>query len=150
MVNEIYTIGFTKKTAEKFFELLINNNIDVVIDIRLNNTSQLAAFSKYPDIEYFLKKICNIKYIHDTNFAPEESTLKKYKKSEINWEKYVEEFELTMSRRKITRYIKDKYSNFTSQKICLLCSEPTVDKCHRGLVSKEFVKCFNYSSTINL
>lgn len=150
MVNEIFTIGFTKKTAEKFFELLKSNNIDVLIDIRLNNTSQLAAFSKYPDIEYFLEKICNIKYIHDNNFAPEESTLQRYKKNEINWKEYVEEFETTMSRREISKYIKDKYLYLANKKICLLCSEPTADKCHRGLVSKEFVKCFNYLNIINL
>lgn len=64
-MDELYTIGFTQKTAKKFFNLLRNNKIDIVIDVRLNNTSQLAGFSKYPDIEYFLNDLLNIKYIHD-------------------------------------------------------------------------------------
>ncbi len=52
-MNTIFTIGFTKKTAQAFFELLKNNKVNTVLDVRLNNTSQLAGFSKYPDIEFF-------------------------------------------------------------------------------------------------
>lgn len=68
----IYTIGFTKKSAKKFFGLLKENQIELLLDVRLNNTSQLAGFSKYPDIEFFLNEICQISYISDTHFAPEE------------------------------------------------------------------------------
>ena len=76
---KIYTIGFTKKTAEQFFSILNDNHIDIVVDVRLNNSSQLAGFSKYPDIEFFLDKICSIGYKHDLHFAPSESTLTRYK-----------------------------------------------------------------------
>ena len=68
----IYTIGFTKKCAKKFFGLLKENQIELLLDVRLNNTSQLAGFSKYPDIEFFLNEICQISYISDTHFAREE------------------------------------------------------------------------------
>lgn len=78
-MDNIYTIGFTKKSAEKFFGLLQKNGINILLDVRLNNTSQLAGFSKYPDIKYFLNQICNIQYISDTKFAPEEWILKDYK-----------------------------------------------------------------------
>ncbi|MEG0566355.1 MAG: DUF488 family protein, partial [Hungatella sp.] len=69
-MDKIYTIGFTKKSAEKFFDLLIRNNISIVLDIRLNNTSQLAGFSKFPDIKFFLEKIGGIDYLSDIRFAP--------------------------------------------------------------------------------
>ena len=42
----IYTIGFTQKSAEQFFEAIKKNNIELLIDVRLNNKSQLAGFSK--------------------------------------------------------------------------------------------------------
>jgi len=148
MMNVIYTIGFTKKTAEEFFGLLSDNKIEVVLDIRLNNTSQLSTFTKYPDIQYFLKEICNIEYIYDTNFSPTNLTLKKYKKKEIGWEEYIEEFIQTMKERKIKEYITLNY--ITNKKMCLLCSESRPDKCHRNLVAIEFKGVINNLEIIHL
>lgn len=133
---KLFTIGFTQKKAADFFGLLLKNEVKLVLDIRLNNTSQLAGFAKFPDIEYFLNRICNIKYIHDTFFSPEESTLEQYKKKRISWERYVEEFNNTMDERKIESYIREKYSN--PDHFCLLCSEPSAEKCHRRLVANKF------------
>lgn len=138
----------SQKNCTSFFELLKENNIDTVLDIRLNNTSQLAAFAKYPDIQYFLKEICNIKYIHDTNFSPTDLTLKRYKKKEISWDQYVEEFNQTMNERKINEYIKLNYK--INKKICLLCSEVTADQCHRRLVANNFNEVFNELEIIHL
>lgn len=145
---KMFTIGFTQKKAADFFGLLIKNEVKVVLDIRLNNTSQLAGFAKFPDIEYFLNRICKIKYIHDTFFSPEESTLNSYKKKQISWEQYVDEFNSTMSERKIVNYIREKYSN--PDRFCLLCSEPTADKCHRRLVANKFKEQFKDLEIIHL
>ncbi len=140
---KIFTIGFTKKTAQKFFELLKDSKIDTLIDVRLNNTSQLAGFAKMPDIEYFLKKIIGIKYIHDDTFAPTEKLLKDYKNRVISWEFYEETFNNIMKSRKIDEYILNKYSDFQDENICLLCSEDMPQKCHRGLVAHYFENLFN-------
>lgn len=147
-MKEIYTIGFTKKTAQKFFGLLIDNQIEIVLDIRLNNTSQLAGFAKYPDIEYFIHKICTAMYIHDTRFSPTEDTLKKYKKEDISWDQYVREFIQTMNEREIGDYIKSNYS--MNKRICLLCSEDTAIQCHRSLVANEFKEINNELKIIHL
>ncbi len=142
MINlrEMYTIGFTQKTAEDFFTSLTKNNIELILDIRLNNTSQLAAFSKYPDIKYFLREICNIEYIHDVLFSPDEITLKRYKSKEICWELYAKEFEETMIKRNINDHITKKYS--LNKNICLLCSESKPEHCHRSLVANKFITSF--------
>ena len=116
--------------------MLEKNNIDEVIDIRLNNTSQLAAFAKYPDIEFFLHRISNINYRHDVYFAPKEMTLKRYKKKEISWAQYKVEFAETMQNRNIGFYIKKHYSE--NKTYCLLCSEAEADFCHRKLVANIF------------
>ena len=138
----IYTIGFTKKTAEKFFGLISENNIEVLIDVRLNNTSQLAGFAKYPDIEYFSKSFLKIDYIHDITFAPTEELLKNYKSQNINWNEYEETFHQTMTKRKIKDYIKLNYKDFKDHNICLLCSEETADCCHRRLIAEYFSAVF--------
>lgn len=148
-MNNICTIGFTKKNAEDFFDLLQKNDVKLLIDVRLNNTSQLAGFSKFPDIKFFLDKICNIEYRHEVIFAPEESTLKRYKSKEIDWEQYVAEFNETMKKREIRNYILEKYSNI-SGKICLLCSEPTPEKCHRRLIAEIFSQVFSDIKIIHL
>lgn len=114
----------------------------------MNNTSQLAGFAKYPDIKYFLYEICNIDYIHDLEFSPAEVTLKKYKRKEITWSQYVEEFSQTMAERNIREYIQSNYS--IDKRICLLCSEPKADQCHRRLVGNEFREVFNEIDIVHL
>jgi uncharacterized protein (DUF488 family) len=139
-MKRIYTIGFTQKTAQEFFELLKNNHVEHVIDIRLNNTSQLAAFAKYPDIKYFLKAICNIEYVHDLDLAPTENIMKEYKNKKIDWQQYEKEFDTLLKQRNIDSYIKEKYSSMNH--VCLLCSEATADRCHRQLIAKKFADLF--------
>ena len=100
-MEKIFTIGFTKKTAQYFFELLIKNNVSTVLDIRRNNTSQLSGFSKYPDIEFFLKELCSINYMSDIKFAPTEQILKDYKSKKITWDEYIIQFNKLMKASKI-------------------------------------------------
>lgn len=137
-MNNIFTIGFTKKTAQAFFESLRNNEVNVILDIRLNNTSQLAGFSKFPDIKYFLEELCEIDYISDIKFAPTDQILKAYKAKKISWDEYVIQFNELMKSRKITEYIKSEYDNRGYDNICLLCSEDKAVNCHRSLVAKYF------------
>lgn len=147
-MKHIYTIGFTQKTAQEFFELLKNNGIELVIDIRLNNTSQLAAFAKYPDIQYFLKAICNIEYIHDTVFSPTEDIMKNYKSKKTDWQHYKIEFNDLLKQRNIDYYIKEKYT--LNNNICLLCSEAEPERCHRLLIAEKFIKIFIDMKIIHL
>jgi uncharacterized protein (DUF488 family) len=137
-MDNIFTIGFTKKTAQFFFELLKKNKVNVIVDIRLNNTSQLAGFSKFPDIKYFLEELCAIDYISDINFAPTDQILKDYKAKRISWHEYVIQFNELMQLRKINEYIKLEYGNCGYNNICLLCSEEKSTNCHRSLVAKYF------------
>ena len=128
---EIYSIGFTQKSASEFFHLIRAHGIERLLDVRLNNTSQLAGFAKQADLAYFLREICNCAYQHEPLLAPEQAMLDAYKKQKGSWESYAEEFLTLMRSRKIESQI-DKES--FSQKTVLLCSEPTAEHCHRRLV----------------
>lgn len=88
----ILTMGFTKKNAEEFFGLIREYHVEILIDVRLNNQSQLAGFTKGRDIEFFLKEICDCKYSHEIQFAPTKDILNRYKKGQISWEKYEVEY----------------------------------------------------------
>jgi len=128
---EIYTIGFAKKSAEAFFGALRKAGIKRLVDIRLNNTSQLAGFTKRDDLKFFLKELCNSEYIHEPLLAPTPEILNSYKKKKISWQEYEQRFLELMSERKIEEKIDQSLFNGPT---VLLCSEPKADRCHRRLV----------------
>jgi uncharacterized protein (DUF488 family) len=129
----IFTIGFSKKNAQEFFTKLHDAGVIKVIDIRLNNTSQIAGFAKKDNLEYFLKVIADIGYTHRPEFAPTIEILDGYKKKKtINWSEFKQQFSSLMKERRIEELIMPEEMN----KACLLCSEPTAEKCHRGLVAE--------------
>ena len=105
---KLFTIGFTKKSAAQFFKLIRDNQIKLLVDIRLNNTSPLAGFSKGEDLEFFLKELCDCQYEHCIEYAPTKDTLDRYKKKEISWEKYVSEYQpLMLSRLAPQKFLKN-------------------------------------------
>jgi uncharacterized protein (DUF488 family) len=135
---KVYTIGFTQKSAQEFFELLKTNKIRLLVDIRLNNASQLAGFTKGNDLKYFVKQICNSEYLHLIELAPTKDILDGYKKGLIKWEEYERKYIELLNKRNIKdilrKALKDDFDH-----ICLLCSEPTPEKCHRRLAA-EYIK----------
>ncbi len=133
MMN-LYTIGFTQKTARQFFELIKSNNIDIVVDIRLNNRSQLAGFSKGDDLEYFLSEICNCKYAHRDEFAPTKTLLDDYKKKNITWDDYIATYIPLINKRNGVKKFIEQFGKHNN--VCLLCSEATPTQCHRRLFAE--------------
>ena len=101
---KLYTMGFTQKSAEQFFYIVNKCNIDMLIDIRLNNNSQLAGFTKGRDLDYFLGKICECKYYHAEDFAPTKQLLNDYKKGIVNWDEYVEKYAEFVKKHKVNKY----------------------------------------------
>lgn len=127
----IYTIGFSGKSAEEFFTLLTKNKVRKLIDIRLNNKSQLAGFANAKHLSYFLK-IHNIEYEYRQELAPSKELLDGYKNENINWEQYINIYIKILNERKILDKIKlDDFEDSV-----LLCSEPTSEQCHRRLLAE--------------
>lgn len=129
---KLFTIGFTRKSAEEFFTLLSKAGVQRVLDIRLNNVSQLAGFAKRDDLRFFLKAVCGIDYHHLPELAPTKEILDGYKKSGGSWLTYQHEFLSLISERRIEKLVsRDLIHNG-----CLLCSEEAPDQCHRRLVAE--------------
>jgi len=130
---KIFTIGFTKKSAEIFFTRLTDAGVKRLIDVRLNNVSQLAGFTKKNDLRYFAKAICGIDYLHLPDLAPTADMLDAYKKARNpDWQEYERRFLDLMRSRQIERTI----SREALDGGCLLCSEETPHHCHRRLVAE--------------
>lgn len=132
---KIFTIGFTKKSAETFFTRLKSAGVKRLVDVRLNNVSQLSGFAKKDDLRFFTKSICNIDYVHALDLAPTADILDAYKKLKGDWSVYERQFLDLMSKRRI--------EETTPQEMldggCLLCSEEKPQYCHRRLVA-EYLK----------
>jgi uncharacterized protein (DUF488 family) len=133
---KIFTIGFTKKSAETFFTRLKKSGARRLIDVRLNNVSQLAGFAKKDDLRYFTKALCDIDYVHVPDLAPTADILDPYKKQKNgDWPLYERQFLDLMS----ARHVEDKLAHDLLDGGCLLCSEEKPHHCHRRLVA-EYLK----------
>jgi uncharacterized protein (DUF488 family) len=132
---KIFTIGFTKKSAETFFTRLQRAGVKRLVDVRLNNVSQRAGFTKKDDLRYFTKTICGIDYVHRPELAPTQEILDAYKKQKGDWNLYERQF-LDLMR---TRHIEDRVPHEILDGGCLLCSEEKPHYCHRRLVA-EYLK----------
>ena len=126
------TIGFTQKSAERFFTLLRTADVKRLVDVRINNISQLAGYAKRDDLKFFLREICGAEYVHEPLLAPDKAMLKIYRNNEISWIEYEKRFIDLMAARKIdTRFLPQDLDG-----ACLLCSEHLPHHCHRRLVAE--------------
>jgi uncharacterized protein (DUF488 family) len=137
-LKPIYTIGFTQKTAERFFETLGKSGAKYLLDIRLNNTSQLAGYTKKSDLKYFLKKLLDIEYREVPEFAPTKELLKGYRRSK-DWGSYEQSYSSLLAERLPEKAIQ---RDWLEQGIVLLCSEAKPERCHRRLAAEYLSKIF--------
>lgn len=129
---KLYTIGFTGKSAEKFFDLLRNSDVKKIVDTRINNVSQLAGFAKGSDLKFFASEIGQMSYEHKIDFAPTKELLSKYRDKQMSWKEYEIEYLNLLDMRKVAQKtdIEKLHEN------CLLCSEHSPEKCHRRLLAE--------------
>ncbi len=129
---QLFTIGFTKKSAEHFFEAIAASGARRVVDVRLHNVSQLAGFAKKEDLAYFLTKICGIDYVHLPILAPSARLFDDYRQRRCDWRQYEGQFLDLMRERAIERQV----PRSIIADGCLLCSEDQPHHCHRRLVAE--------------
>ena len=130
---EIYTIGFTQKSARQFFDLLKANGIRRLVDVRLSNSGQLAGFTKATDLAYFLDAICGAEYVHQPLLAPTKQLLSDYRAGKRTWAEYEDIFNALLAERQIETVISPTLFDIPA---VMLCSEPTAEQCHRRLVAE--------------
>ncbi len=132
MESTICTIGFAGKTAEEFFGLLAEAGVTRLIDIRENRAGQLSAFAKYPDLEFFLARVCGITYFYEPRLAPSPVIRETYRTTK-NWPAYESAFLQLMKERRVPECLDLAMFEGT---VALLCSEPGPEQCHRRLVAE--------------
>jgi uncharacterized protein (DUF488 family) len=128
----IYTIGFTQKTAKTFFTFIKDAKVSTLIDVRLNNVSQLTGFTKKSDLSYFLKELCDAQYMHLSDMAPTKEMLNGYKRNEISWQTYEDKYLNLLSQRNVERSV----TQLLLDEACFLCSEHEPHFCHRRLLAE--------------
>lgn len=143
---KLFTIGFTGKPAENFFNLLTGSGVRNIIDTRINNVSQLSGFAKGADLQFFAKKIGNISYEHNIDFAPTKELLTRYRNKKMTWQEYEIAYLNLLDMRKTASKtdIEKLHEN------CLLCSEHTPEKCHRRLLAEYLKQVKNNVEIVHL
>jgi uncharacterized protein (DUF488 family) len=142
----VYTIGFTKKSAERFFGAICSNRVERVVDVRLNNTSQLAGFSKATDLEFFLREICDVDYVQVPDLAPSRELRQAYMTGGRGWQGYERGFLELMRWRRVEETTPRKLIDGA----CLLCSEDKPEHCHRRLLAEYLSNCWGDLEIVHL
>lgn len=143
-MKKISTIGFTGKSAKSFFTLLKDAEVKTLLDVRLNNTSQLSGFAKKEDLKFFLEKIGEIKYLELPDLAPEKGILKDYQNKIISWDEYEKKYLNLLEKRNVEKNLDIDLLD----QGCLLCSEDKPHHCHRRLAI-EYLN-FNWSQKLSV
>lgn len=143
----VYTIGFTQKSAETFFGILREHGIKRLLDVRINNTSQLAGFAKRDDLRYFLRELCGADYQHEPSLAPTKTLLKAYRSGELDWAGYERAFLELLHKRGVDRTF--SAAMFATPTV-LLCSEATAEQCHRRLVVEYWQRCWDENAIVEI
>lgn len=128
----VCTIGFRTKPLADLITLLRQAGVEAVIDVRLRNTSQLAGYTKRDDLAFLLQEGFGIAYEHHPELAPTDDILDAYRRDE-DWEAYQARFRPLLADRQAEQTGNDILARYRT--VCLLCSEPTADRCHRRLVA---------------
>lgn len=129
---KVSTIGFTRKSAQRFFQLLCDARVRRIVDVRLHNNSQLAGFAKKDDLAWFAHELFGIDYIHVPDLAPTKELLSDYRQGRIGWEAYEARFIELMEERRVESVL----SREVVSEGCLLCSEDQPHHCHRRLIAE--------------
>jgi uncharacterized protein (DUF488 family) len=130
---EILSIGFTRSSAERFFGRLREAGVERVLDIRLHNDSQLAGFAKAGDLPYFLRELVGASYEHDLRLAPDEKLLTAIRKEALSFPAFADRYRGLMAEREVPQVL-DR-GTFEQRRTALLCSEPSAERCHRGILA---------------
>ncbi|MGM9508177.1 DUF488 domain-containing protein [Larkinella sp. GY13] len=143
---QLFTIGFTNKSAEQFFNLLRRHDVRAIVDTRVNNVSQLAGFAKGADLSFFARELGNIGYEHKLDFAPTKELLAKYRNKEIGWPEYETAYLNLLDLRKVGQHLVVEQLH----QHCLLCSEHTPEHCHRRLLAEYLQHRFSGIEIVHL
>jgi uncharacterized protein (DUF488 family) len=143
---QLYTIGFTGKTARQFFQLLQHAQVAGIVDTRVSNSGQLAGYSKGADLAFFAEAIGGMGYEHRLDFAPTKELLSRYRDEKISWEEYEVEYLNLLDMRQVVQ----KTDVEVLHRHCLLCSEHGPEHCHRRLLAEYFQKTRNDVEVVHL
>lgn len=142
----LFTIGFTKTTAERFFARLRSAEVRSVLDARLNRGGQLSGFAKWPDLPYFLRHLAGCRYEAPVSLAPAADLLQSYRAKQLSWDEYAFAYRALLEERRPEREI----ARAALDRACLLCSEHAPDRCHRRIAAEYLRDAFAPSSAVEI
>ncbi len=131
----IATIGFGKKGAERFIQLLKDAAVSIVIDTRRRPDSPLSGYARQRDLPFILRS-AGIDYEYRPELAPPDTLLERYR-ADKDWVAYERDFDdLVLKTATAETAMGELIGRSNGAVFALLCSEPTPERCHRRLVAE--------------
>lgn len=138
-MQRIYTMSAYEIAAKDFFQRLVKEKTDLVLDVRLQNTSQLCGFTKEKDLSFFVPQLSGASYVHDLTFAPSKGLLDRYTKKRIGWEEYSEAYALLLEERKAVERYRRIYRACAC--VCLLGTQTKKRRSHNEVLYRCLLEC---------
>lgn len=142
---KLFTIGTSKKKPEEFFDLLMNNKVKTVIDVRLMDGFS-SGYARKSFLPYFLKQIAGINYCEMKQCAPTKGIYDAYRDEKITWREYRKQYWNIIKERDIIKDFSKKILN----RACLLCYEAESDYCHRRILAEYLKRHFDEIEIVHL
>jgi uncharacterized protein (DUF488 family) len=147
MALTLYTIGFTRTSAARFFGALGLAGVRRLLDVRLRNTSQLAGFAKRDDLAFFVAELLDGEYQQEPLLAPTAELLTAYRGRQLDWPSYSTAFVNLLVERQIEQHLP---RHLFAGPTALLCSEASADRCHRRLAAEHLAAIWDDLEIIHL
>lgn len=138
------TIGYEGLSVQQLLEILIDNRVQVLVDVRESPISRKAGFSK-SSLALAVRR-CNIEYIHIPELGCPRQIRYAYR-ADSDWERYEKQF---------TRYldtqdaaISDLIKQAQKARCCLMCFEANPRFCHRSLIARRVERMASWDIAVD-
>lgn len=132
---EIFTLGYEGIGLNLFLQILRDNEIQTLVDVRQNPWSRKPGFSKAA-----LKAACEaqgVAYIHVEALGCPTHVRNAYRQSG-DWGQYTHAYEVHLAAQETE--VQALHGRAQQERCCLMCFEADVDFCHRGFVAQAVEK----------
>ena len=126
---QVYTIGHSNYTQEKFLDLLAKAQIEVLVDVRSNPNSRWASFANRESLGEILQS-AEIHYLYLGDMLgghPSDLDCYDPQTGKVN-------YQIIQEKEYFKRGIKQILNALKKYRVCIMCAEENPTLCHRNLL----------------
>lgn len=127
----LFTLGYEGLSFQSYFEILEDNRVQILVDVRQNPLSRKPGFSKTALGAHCERQ--NIRYLHLQSLGCPLPIRNNYRENG-EWEVYTRDYLAHLETQ--SAFLKDLAALVETQNCCLMCFEADANFCHRSFVAQ--------------